>query len=223
MHPVVESLIAAPAIGGTLIFSPILRPWYTRWGATPDEVSRALPGDDLIPTAQLVSTRALTIHAEPTAVWPWLVQIGQGRGGMYSYDALENLAGCQIHSVDRIVPEYQTLAVGDRIRFGPDGYPFNTVYQIEPERYVLMHDNMDMADANHEVKVGDPLPENYTQSSWLFYLEPIAEGTRLISRWRIGYSPKFSNKLIWRVLTEPIAFVMERKMLLGIRQRVEHH
>jgi hypothetical protein len=79
-----------------------LRPWHIRWGATDDELARPLPGDEIVPRPRKWSTRAITIDAPAEVVWPWLVQIGQGRGGLYSYDWLENLAGCDIHSADRV-------------------------------------------------------------------------------------------------------------------------
>jgi hypothetical protein len=75
-----------------------------------------LPGDALISGEDLTATRALTIQAKAEAVWPWIAQLGQGRGGFYSYDCLENLIGCDIHSADRIVPEWQGIEAGDEVR-----------------------------------------------------------------------------------------------------------
>ena len=92
---------------------PVLRRRYLRWGATDEEVQAGLPGDETLPDADLVATRAITIHAAPMDVWPWLTQMGQGRGGLYSYDWLENLIGCDIHSADRIMPKWQHIKVGD--------------------------------------------------------------------------------------------------------------
>jgi len=183
-----------------------LRPWHIRWGATNDEVARPLPGDEIVPRPRNWSTRAITIAAPAAAVWPWLMQIGQGRGGLYSYDWLENLAGCDIHSTNRIIPEFQYLEVGDVIRLGPEGYPAYPVAAVEPGCALVL---------------GGDDPE-LGPHSWAFVLEPIDDRTtRLIVRSRGDYPPSPANFVIWRILTEPLHFVMERKMLLGIKQRGE--
>ena len=87
----------------------------------------------LVPQPKQISTRVITIQASAADIWPWLAQIGQGRGGFYSYDWLENLIGCEIHNADRIISEFQQLAVGDKVRLGPEGYPFYTVAAVEPK------------------------------------------------------------------------------------------
>jgi hypothetical protein len=89
------------------------RRWQLSWGATEPESHAALPGDELLGSADLTATRAISIRASADGVWPWIAQLGQGRGGFYSYDLLENLVGCDIHSSDRIVPEWQHVEVGD--------------------------------------------------------------------------------------------------------------
>jgi hypothetical protein len=183
-----------------------LRPWHIRWGATDDEVVRSLPGDEIVPRPRKFSTRAITIAAPAEAVWPWLVQIGQGRGGLYSYDWLENLAGCDIHSTNRIIPELQYLEFGDVIRLGPEGYPAYPIAAVEPGRALVL---------------GGDDPKNGAHS-WAFILEPIDERiTRLIVRSRDDYPPTLANFVIWRAITEPAHFAMERKMLFGIKQRAE--
>jgi hypothetical protein len=183
-----------------------LRPWHIRWGATDDEVARLLPGDEIVPRARKWSTRAITIAAPAEAVWPWLAQIGQGRGGLYSYDWLENMAGCDIHSADHVIPELQNLRAGDVVRLGPEGYPAYRVAAIELGHVLVL--------------VGED-PDMGTHS-WAFVLEPIDEQTtRLIVRSRDDYPPTLANVVIWRLITEPVHFVMERKMLLGIKQRAE--
>lgn len=107
-----------------------LRSLHLRWGATAEEVARAMPGD----LARPGSTRAITIDASPSAIWPWLAQWGQGRGGWYSYDWLENLFGFDIHSADRILPEYQQPQVGDPICMARGVCP-NKVFIVEPEQF----------------------------------------------------------------------------------------
>jgi len=108
-----------------------IRPWHVRWGATDEEVAQAMPGD----LEHIGWTRAITINAAPEEVWPWLVQWGQGRGGWYSYDWLENLFGFDIHTADRILPEYQNLAIGDPICMSRAFCP-SRVTVLEPNRWL---------------------------------------------------------------------------------------
>jgi hypothetical protein len=202
-----EELFAALTMGAHLLGSPLTRRWFTRWGATQKELTRPLPGDDLVPTPTIRSTRAITIQAPAEGIWPWLVQMGQGRGGLYSYQRLENFARCQIENADRIIPEMQVLNIGDQIRLGPQGYPYFTVREILPERALVLG-----ADPQN------PEPP----VSWSFNLEALEPGKmRLIVRSLNGYQPSFASHLMWRWITDPIFFVMERRMLLGIKARAE--
>jgi hypothetical protein len=216
-----EGIIGAVSIGINLLFSPFLRGGYNRWGATDAEVEMSLPGDELVPRWQLSYTNAVTIRASAAEIWPWLVQMGQGRGGLYSYEWLENLVGCRIYNADRIVPEWQTLNVGDSIRLGPKGYPLFKVVALAPQRALVLA----AADPKTEktFQVTDPLPAQYTSGNWIFFLDQKdAQNTRLIVRGRVGYSPNsFANVLLWRVFTEPIGSVMIHKMILGIKERAE--
>ena len=98
----------------------LARHWQLRWGATAQELAGPLPGDELIAKPDLTATRALTVRAPAARVWPWIAQLGQGRGGLYSYDFLENLIGCDIHSADRVVREWQDIKAGDAVRLHPD-------------------------------------------------------------------------------------------------------
>jgi len=204
-------------VGGALVLSPVLRSWYNRWGATRAEVTQTLPGDELVPSPMLGYTRAITIQAPPGRVWPWLVQLGQGRAGLYSYDGLENLAGCDIHSVERILPELQDPQVGELIRLGPKGYPCFAMASIEPGRSMIL--------ISADPKTGQPVGysnqrnKGYSIATWQFTLQPLEkDATRLLVRQRLAYSPELA--WVWR-LTEPVGFVMERKMMLGIRERAE--
>lgn len=205
----------AAAIAATLVGSPLLRRRYNRWGATDAEVGAALPGDELVPDPRLVSTRAITIDAPADAVWPWLVQIGQGRGGLYSYDALENLVGLDIHSAAEILPG-RSLAPGDLVRLGKPGSPCFQVIAVEPGRSLVTLS----ADPVTERAVSVPVRVGPGQS-WQWLLRPMRNGaaTRLISRQRNVHPAK--QRLLWR-LVEPVGFVMERRMLLGIKERAEH-
>ncbi len=212
-----ETLLGAAQVGGVLVLSPVLRSWYNRWGASAEEIRRSLPGDELVPEAQMGYTRAITIQAPVERVWPWLAQIGQGRGGLYSYDSLENLAGCDIHTADRILAEHQNLQTGEVIRMGPKGYPCFGVAGIEAGRWLAL---ISLDVKSEQVVAYDPHPgKGYSIATWQFLLEPSGEqASRLIVRQRLAYSADMA--WVWR-LTEPVAFVMERKMLLGIRQRAQ--
>ncbi len=185
------------AIAGALaplVYGSILRPRHVRWGATDEEVGEPLPGDELAPHPVMASTRAVTINAPADAIWPWLVQIGVGRGGWYSYDWLENLAGLRIHSAERIHPEWQDLSVGDIVPMDPQGYGA-TVVSIERNHALVM--------------------ENYGA----FVLEPIdARTTRLLVRTRV---PGGWPAVLHLLLVEIPHFIMERRMLLGIKWRAE--
>jgi len=218
MNPL-ENLLGAIQVGGTLVLSPVLRSWYNRWGATGTEVTRSLPGDELVPAPMLGYTHAITIQAPAAGVWPWLAQIGQGRGGLYSYDGLENLAGCDIHSLDHIAPELQDPQVGELIRLGPKGYPCFAVASVESNRALVL--------ISADPQTGQPVEyteqreKGYAIATWQFILEALDEKTtRLVVRQRLSYSPDLT--WVWR-LTEPVAFVMERKMMLGIRGRAERN
>ncbi len=120
---VLEVIEGGAQVAAAMLTAPVLRGWYDRWGATPVEVAGAMPGDELVPDPKITATRAITIGAPPEEVWAWLVQIGQGRGGLYSFDALGNLLGCDIHSASRIIPELQELHVGDLILLAPAEAP----------------------------------------------------------------------------------------------------
>ena len=171
------------------------------WGATPGEADRRLPGDELLEDADIVATRAITIDAPPSAVWPWLVQMGPGRGGAYTYDWIENLLGLDIHSTDRILPEFQHVEVGDVLGFRP-GEPGMRVEILEPE-----HVYSSRAEDGKWV--------------WTFVLDASNGGTRLLSRNRIATRGASLGGKLGMLVMEPGSLVMERKMLLGIKQRAE--
>jgi hypothetical protein len=185
----------------------VIRRRQLRWGATDAEADRALPGDDLLVTTDLTATRAITVHRPPGHVWPWIAQIGQGRGGFYSYDWLENLARCNIHSADRVFPEWQKLQVGDQVRLAPEV-------------------GLDVAvtDAGHALVLRGGVPMGSTPPpydfTWAFVLDEQSVGmTRLLVRERYRYTRWWAPLLV-----EPaamISFVMSQKMLRGIRGRAE--
>ena len=220
LHEILDNLGGALRIAGNLIFHPITRSHYRRWGATDEEVQRTLPGDERVPNPNILTTMAVTINAPASETWPWVAQLGQERGGMYSYELLENLARCQMRNTDRVVSEWE-MKVGDQMRMGPQGYPVHQVVALERGRWLLM------AGADLKTGIADPLPQpgqtTYTNYAWLLHLDERPDGTsRLISRTHLDYAPRvFAAKLMWEVFTDPIGCVMMRKMLLTIKQRAE--
>lgn len=202
------------ALGAT--YAIAVRPRMIRWGATDEEVARTLPGDGLVPQPRYIQTHAITIEATPGAIWPWLVQMGQGRAGLYSYDRVERAFGCEIENADRIVPELQTLAVGDEIRLVPEDFdvPLRFVVEVlEPDRALVLR-----SPGTREQALEAGLPFG----SWAFILEPIDPlATRLIVRFRSDFQPTPAGLIVNGYGLEPVHFLMERKMLLGIRERAE--
>lgn len=177
----------------------VIRPWHLRWGATTEEVNQTMPGD----LEHIGWTRAITIEAAPEEIWPWLVQWGQGRGGWYSYDWLENLFGFDIHTADRILPEYQNLAVGDPICMSRDFCP-NHVTVLEPNRWLSWQ-----ADDDN----GDPV------WTFTFGLVPVDDShTRLIVR--ESFDNSFMPPAAVLVLEIPDV-VMELKALNTVKDRAE--
>lgn len=203
----------AIAIATHIVLSPFTRRWYGSWNATAAEKEMALPGDELAQQPTLVTMRAITINAGSESIWPWLVQIGHGRGGLYSYERLENLAGCDIHNATELLPAHQLLAVGDAVRLGPPGknFPAFTVVELTPPVSLVL-------------RGGEPgMPDNPSLIYiWSFYLHELGQDrTRLLVRSRLTYPPNIVNRLMWRGFVDPVAFVMERQMLRGLKARVE--
>ena len=166
-----------------------------------------LAGDGLISNADMIATRAITIHASADRVWPWIAQLGQGRGGFYSYDWLENLVGCNIHSSNRILPEWQDITVGDEIRLAPQvGL---AVAVVEQGRSLVLRGGIPMGKR--------AAPYDFT---WAFTLRDEQDGTtRLLARERYVYTRAWARLIVEP--TEVLSFVMSQKMLRGIRDRAE--
>ena len=186
----------------TLAYLRLGRPWVVNWGATAEEAQAALPGDGILPDVRLQTTRAVTIDAPPGRVWPWLVQMGPSpRAGVYTYDWIERLLGIDIENADRILPQFQHLEPGEFFALNKDGSNGLFVREVEPERALV-------------------LQWKNEGSTWTFGLSAAAGGkTRLLSRNRIaGAGPLF---WLGMAVMEPASLVMERKMLLGIKERAE--
>ena len=235
--PKLRNLVAVVAgtvtLGGAAIWFTV-RPWWHRWGVDPDEAARELPGDDIIPDAPISDTRAITVAAPPSAIWPWLVQMGFGRGGWYSYDAMDMKGS----SADRILPELQELAVGDVVPTSPGG-GFE-VKAIEPGHALVLYLDTKMVRAQAEAAksgVAEAAPVNLQAggalmgvaqptefaATWAFVVEPLGdERARLIERFRIRFD---GGDKPWMKVTLPFmgfgVFAMVRRQLLGIKSRAE--
>jgi hypothetical protein len=203
---IASGLVAAGAVAVAMAFEVrtyrYWRPWCLSWGATKSEAAHGMPGDNLLADAGIVSTRAVQVNAPPSAIWPWLVQMGPGRGGAYTYDWIENLMGLHMHSTDRILPEHQSLKVGDKQQLGKRG-PVLRVAELKPKRSLVFRSD----DGNWV---------------WAFALVPDCAGTRLISRNRIATRDASPLAQVLNTYAmEPGSLIMERKMLLGIKDRSE--
>jgi hypothetical protein len=191
----IASGLAAVGLASFLAY----RPWHLRWGSTDEEVRRSLPGDDVVIDPTFNATRAVTVHATPDAIWPWIVQMGYGRAGWYTYDLLDNLGR---RSANKVIPSLQGVEVGDVIPMGPGGVGLR-VKDLVGGEWLLWWDGAG-------------------RSTWLWSLTETAPGqTRLLTRIRTRYRWKHPSILFALLLMEPWDFPMMRKCLLGIKQRAE--
>jgi len=212
--------IGGAALMGVHILLPFLHAWRVRWGATDEELGREWLGDELVSKPRGGFTHAITIHAPASQVYPWIAQIGQNKGGFYSYEFLENLVGCDIHNADCLVAEWQEVKPGDLLWMHPKAsVPIDLV---EAGRGYVMHGLLNTS-TGEGVPPGAPIPASFVNVSWLFYVYDAGGGSsRFVSRWRVDYPPGFKNDLInGRWLLEPVACVMDFKLLKGVRQRAE--
>jgi hypothetical protein len=209
-------VVTAGAAAGA--YAAIMRPRMLRWGTTRDETDREWPGDSFAPDARTVSTRAVTIDAPASVVWRWLLQIGQDRAGFYSYTWLENLARADMPDVRAIVPEFQHRALGDTVWLArPDRYGGRArlviAHLVEGRALVLVSAH----DADRALTEGLA-----PHGTWAFLLEPIdARRTRLVARSRVGGFDSRWTRAAYLGLGEPSHFVMERRMLLTLKQLSE--
>jgi hypothetical protein len=226
--------LAALAGAGYAGYRFVVAPWWRSWGVVPEEAGRPLPGDELIDTIGASETRGLTIAATPAEIWPWLLQMGYGRAGWYSYDVVD-MAGS---SSDAILPELQDLKVGDVVPTHPGGGFLVKI--LEPERALVLYSDTELVEkqaaaareageeaAAPNVKATGALLENAQptefRASWAFVLEPLPGGqTRLVERFRVFFG---ASDKPWTRYTLPMmgfgVFVMVRRQLLGIRERAE--
>ena len=180
-----------------LVYWFFIRPQYINWGATPAEVNIKLPGGELISSNRIVSTRAINIKAEKEKVWPWIAQTGQNRGGFNSYHWLENLFGAKMVNADSVYPEWQNPQPGDTVYYGKNqGYALVSLVKLN---------------------------EYYSLGGWTFYLQTVDAGnTRLLVRYpSMEVRQSKLAALYYYGLFEPLHFIMESGMMMGIKQRAE--
>lgn len=189
-----------PAAAFTILYLKWIRPWQLHWGATDDELARAMPGDEDVPTPSFNATRGVTVHAPPEAIYPWIVQIGMNRAGWYSYDLLDNLAR---PSARQLLPEHQQIYIGQLIPMSPDGKYGVYVKEFRENEWILWND-----------QEGD--------TTWFWGLYPEGKNhTRLVTRVRTKYLWN-SPAALFNLLVEFGDLPMMRKCLLGIKERAEN-
>lgn len=196
-------------------FLAAARPWYLNWGATDEERRRVLPGDEILANPAAPQTRAITIGAPVERVWPWLAQLGQDRGGFYSYDLLENLVGCEMPTRDHLRPDRQSWELGDKLWMYPPrkagGIGFATLRAMVPGRALAFGTR----------RVGTPAGA-VEDGVWSFAVEPVDAGaTRLLVRGQGEVARGWLGTAFDRSIFEPLHFVMERRMMIGIKQLAE--
>jgi hypothetical protein len=205
-----EGLAGALRMAGDFL-TPFLRRRRARWGLPADVAARALPGDDLVRHPRWGYTHGIDIDAPASAVWPWVAQIGADRGGFYSYQWLENLAGCRVRNAEAIHPEWE-VRPADGLRLHPRVPPL-PIAAIERGRHFVAY----VAPDPQAAARGEP----WVSASWLFLVEPTGpRRCRLISRYRVATSDDLGTRLgFGPFLIEPVSFEMDRRMLLGVRRR----
>lgn len=194
------------AAGVSIWYRAHLRRWMYRWGSSPGECAKDLPGDDLVADGSPRTTRSITIHAPAKDIWPWVAQIGEDRAGFYSYSGFERAAGARIQNANTVHPEWQHPRVGDTVwmarRFGSSAS--RVIAAVEPESFLILLSQKDFRNRDGDEGVS---------STWSFHLCPDGESTRLIVR--------RSGGAIGHAIVDIPRFMVEQKMLRGIRDRVE--
>jgi hypothetical protein len=204
-------------IGGASIMvaamlTPFLRGGQRRWGVDAATAARRYPGDDLVREPSSLWTHGIEIATSAEEVWPWIAQIGADRGGFYSYQWLENVVGCEVRNAERVHPEWE-VKVGDGLKLHPE-MPALSVVEVERGQHWLAFGAADPA--------AKSAGKGWVETSWLFYLETLGPSRcRFISRYRTATSDDLAMKLAYGVAVEPIGFAMDRRMLLGVKERAE--
>jgi hypothetical protein len=198
-------------------YAVVVRPRLLRWGATDEELRARYPGADLIPGGKRGATMAVTIHAPPSQVWSWLIQMGCDRAGWYSWDRLDN-AG--VASAQKVHHEWQHIAVGDRLASSPSGRAWFEVAAVEPERFLALRAPLDLR--GHPFDPSGPRPRNYIDSLWAFLLEKLpGERTRLVVSGYAASSPRWLTGLCDFLFWEPAHWIMQTRQFANLARRAE--
>jgi hypothetical protein len=209
----VASGVGGAALVTAALLTPFLRKTRSHWGVDEATAREPRPGDDLVPSPVWSWTHAVEVDAAPEQVWRWIAQIGADRGGFYSYQWLENLVGCGLRNADAVHQAWE-LAQGDELVLHPQIPPLR-IERLERGRYFVAYAPLD-----EEARAKR---EPWATVSWLFAVEPLPGGaTRLLSRYRAACSPDFATRLeVGPAVLEPVGFAMDRRMLLGVKERAE--
>ena len=199
-------------------YALVVRPRLVRWGATDDELAGPYPGAQIIPGGQRSSaTMAVTIDVPPSEVWPWLVQMGCGRAGWYSWDHLDNWG---LPSAERIHPEWQNVSVGDRLPATPDGSQWWEVAALEPERFLGLRMSLDLRGRPFDPK--GTRPRFYTDSLWGFLLRELpGKRTRLIVSGYWALEPRWLKRAATILLYEWTHWIMQARQFGNLKQRAK--
>jgi len=209
---ILAALEGVALIVWNLIATPFIGQWRLRWGTLGTEATDSLPGDELVPEPKWSYTLGVSVDASPDHVWPWIAQVGQGRGGFYTYQTLENMVGCKITNATEIGPIYQHPVVGEDIYLHPTAPPMRIEIVDPPNAFALFGSPTDVG-----------AEESWGVSTWQFAVRLNQDGgCRLLTRGRYDHSPDRKSRLAFgRFPMEVITFVMSRRMMLEIKRLAE--
>jgi hypothetical protein len=202
----------AALVAWHLVATPFIGRRRLRWGTNGSEAAETLPCDELISEPKWTYTLGVDIGAPPDEVWPWIAQIGQKRGGFYTYQTLENMVGCKIANTAEILPDHQAPTVGGEIYLHPTAPPMRIAI-VEPPHVLVLFGS----------PAGNSSEESWGMSTWQFIVRPDGDaGSRFLTRGRSDHSPGWKARLAFgRFPIEAITFVMSRKMMLEIKRLAE--
>jgi hypothetical protein len=211
------SSIALVALVLVLVYAFAVRPRLLRWGATDQELTVPYPGADIIPGGQRSGTMAITIEAPPSAVWPWLAQMGVDRALWYTWDYWRPWG---LRSADRIHPEWQNIAVGYRMPATPKGSTWWEVAALEPERFLGLRMSVNLFGRRFDPK--QKLPRFFSDSLWAFRLDKLpGNRTRLVMSGYWAFRPKWLQGIVSFLFLEPSTWIMQTRQFAGIKRRAE--
>ena len=200
------------------VYGLAVRPRMLRSGASDDELRQPYPGADLIPGGRRGATMAVTIDAPPSRVWPWLVQMGCDRAGWYSWDRLDNGG---VPSAERLHPEWQALAVGDRLASTPSGRAWFEVAALDPERFLGLRAPIDLG-GGRPFDTAQPRPRFYIDALWGFQLQGLPAGcTRLVVSGYAAARPRLLQRVADVLFWEPAHWVMQKRQFANLKRRAE--